>query len=196
MAPRANLAAPGYLSEQYDADRRCLVHARGVHAVADLGDYGLRHVWAVCEKHLPGSGRSSLLLEHAGHDGQVLLAETLINGLLPFVSQAGEGGEPVIVGRLEGTLRTQTGPALIRGRNSQTCMLCRRERTTSSVAGSGLGVADMLGGLLTFARLRRSSTGGCRSDAIVWLIAAGLADGLLREGGGVVRAGGGRTQAR
>ena len=33
-----------------------------------------------------GSWRSSLLLEHARYDGQVLLAEPLINGLLPFVS--------------------------------------------------------------------------------------------------------------
>ena len=49
-----------------------------------------------------GSGRPSLLFEHAGHDGQVLLAQTLLNGLLPFVSQAGKDGEPVAAGRLRG----------------------------------------------------------------------------------------------
>src|ERR1700746_1405992 len=48
------------------------------------------------------SGRSSLLLEHAGYDGQVLFAEPLINGLLPFLSQAGKDGEPVVADRLEG----------------------------------------------------------------------------------------------
>ena len=36
-------------------------------------------------------GRSCLLLERASHDDQVLIAETLINVMLPFVSQASEG---------------------------------------------------------------------------------------------------------
>jgi hypothetical protein len=37
---------------------------------------------ALCEKHpRSGSKRSSLLLKRAGHDGQVLLAEPLINGM-------------------------------------------------------------------------------------------------------------------
>ena len=40
-----------------------------------------------------------LLLERAGHDGQVLVAEALIDGLLPFVGQAGKRGEPVAIGR-------------------------------------------------------------------------------------------------
>ena len=42
-----------------------------------------------------------MLFEHAGHDSEVLPAEPLINGLLPFVSQAGEGGEPVVGGSLQ-----------------------------------------------------------------------------------------------
>ena len=33
-----------------------------------------------------GSWRSSLLFERARYGGQVLFAETLINGMLPFVS--------------------------------------------------------------------------------------------------------------
>ena len=48
-----------------------------------------------------GSWLSSLLFQRARYDGQVLLAEPLINGLLPFVSQAGENGEPVVTGRLQ-----------------------------------------------------------------------------------------------
>jgi hypothetical protein len=39
--------------------------------------------------------RSALLLERTGHDGQVLVAEPLIDDLLPFVSQAGKRGEAV-----------------------------------------------------------------------------------------------------
>src|SRR6266446_6820083 len=65
----------------------------------------------------------------------------------------------------------------------RTCArICRREEDFEC-CGSGLGVVGMLGSLLTFAWLRRSSRGGGRSDATVWVIAAGLADGLLRGGG-------------
>src|SRR5690242_21443825 len=46
-----------------------------------------------------GSWRSSLLFERARDDGQVQLAETLINGLLPFAGQAGKHGEPAAAGR-------------------------------------------------------------------------------------------------
>src|SRR2546426_10616348 len=49
-----------------------------------------------------GSWRSFLLFERARHDGQVLLTEPLINGLLPFAGQAGKDGEPFAVGRLQG----------------------------------------------------------------------------------------------
>src|SRR6266511_2122483 len=48
------------------------------------------------------SRHSSLLLERARHHGEVLVAEPGIHGLLPFASQAGKGGEPVVAGRLHG----------------------------------------------------------------------------------------------
>ena len=38
----------------------------------------------------------------ARHDREILVAEPLIDGLLPFVGQAGKGGEPVVAGCLEG----------------------------------------------------------------------------------------------
>ena len=42
-----------------------------------------------------------LLLEHARHDGQVLLTESGVDDLLPFVSKAAEDGKPVLAGRLQ-----------------------------------------------------------------------------------------------
>ncbi len=46
---------------------------------------------------LPGS----FLLEHARHYGQVLMTESGVNRLLPFVSQAGKDGKPVAGGCLQ-----------------------------------------------------------------------------------------------
>jgi hypothetical protein len=43
-----------------------------------------------------------LLLEREGHHGEVMIAEPLIDSLLPFVSQAREGGEVVVTSSLEG----------------------------------------------------------------------------------------------
>jgi hypothetical protein len=53
-------------------------------------------------RHHGGVISTFLLLEHACCHGEVLVAEPLIHRLLPFVGQAREGDEPVIVGRLEG----------------------------------------------------------------------------------------------
>ena len=47
-----------------------------------------------------GLWRCSLSLERARHDGKVLVAEPLIDSLLPFVGQARKGGEAVVAGRL------------------------------------------------------------------------------------------------
>jgi hypothetical protein len=40
--------------------------------------------------------RSALLFERTRHDGQVLVAEPVIDDLLPFVSQAAKDGEAVV----------------------------------------------------------------------------------------------------
>src|SRR6266568_1253315 len=48
-----------------------------------------------------GSWRSPLLLQQAGHDGQVLLAEPLVNSPLPFAGQDGQDGEPAAARRLQ-----------------------------------------------------------------------------------------------
>jgi hypothetical protein len=47
-----------------------------------------------------GSWRSSPLFDRARDDGQVLLAEPVVHGLLPFVGQAGEDWEPAVTGCL------------------------------------------------------------------------------------------------
>src|SRR5208282_1101796 len=79
-------------------------HRRPGHPIAKSLDATARVLsgWRCARSTRSGSGRPSLLFEHAGHDGQVLLAQTLVNGLLPFLSQAGKDGEPVAAGRLEG----------------------------------------------------------------------------------------------
>src|SRR4051812_11170878 len=48
------------------------------------------------------SRRLSLAFERLRHDSQVLTAESLIDDLSPFVGQAGEHGEVVAAGGLEG----------------------------------------------------------------------------------------------
>ena len=49
----------------------------------------------------PGPASSSLLFDRARDDGQILLAKPLVHGLLLFVGQASEDGEPAVTGRLQ-----------------------------------------------------------------------------------------------
>ena len=45
---------------------------------------------------------STPLLERLGHDGQVVVAESLVDDLLPFISKAVEHREPVVACGLQG----------------------------------------------------------------------------------------------
>ena len=54
------------------------------------------------ESSRSGLWRSSLSLEGERHRGEVLVAEALIDSLLPFLSQARKGGEAVAAGCLKG----------------------------------------------------------------------------------------------
>jgi hypothetical protein len=49
-----------------------------------------------------GPWRCSLVLQRPRHDCEVLVAEAVVDNLLPFVSQAGKNCEPVVAARLEG----------------------------------------------------------------------------------------------
>lgn len=42
---------------------------------------------------------SSLLLERLSHDGQVLATKSVVNDLLPLVSEAGKNRKPVLASR-------------------------------------------------------------------------------------------------
>ena len=85
-----------------------------------------------------GLWRSSLSLECERHHGKVLVAEPLIDYLLPFVSQARKGGEAVVAGRLQGE-----------------AYVLERERQ------SELGGEVVLGDALQLGRLPSPTRAGC-----------------------------------
>src|SRR5271154_5696724 len=91
--PEAGAAADGELSH---GSPHCLRHRIAARGIRSLKAWMRRLAsclgGGVRGAPRAGSGRSYMLLEHACLDGQVLLAQTLVNGLLPFVSQAGKDG--------------------------------------------------------------------------------------------------------
>src|SRR3954471_6589459 len=57
--------------------------------------------WPVSSVAIALSAASSVHFECSGHDGQVLIAEALVDDRLPFGGQAGERGEAICVGSFE-----------------------------------------------------------------------------------------------